>query len=169
MNELDEQKNILTKEGEQELRVELKRLVEIERPAVIEEIKEAREQGDLSENAEFDAAREKQGTIEDRIKEIEMILQNSTIVVKAKTSKRVRIGSIVVIIDNKGKEETYQIVGSLEANPLKEYDPEREDKPLFAKISNISPLAIAVLGASEGDVVTVDAVKKYEVKIKEIK
>lgn len=153
-----ENQNIITKEGLAELKAEIKHLIEVERPKVIEEIAEARAQGDLSENAEFDAAREKQGQVEDRIKEIEAILANSKVLNSRVKSKKVRIGSEVTIQSLKDKEkETYQIVGSLEANPFEN------------KISNISPVATAILDKEEGDVVTIDVSSKYDVKIIKVK
>ena len=146
---------ILTKEGKKLIEKELKRLVTIERPEVIQEIKTAREQGDLSENAEFDAAREKQGKIEDRISEIENILANSKIIKVQKNEKVVYIGSKVKLLFNNSKvEQEYTIVGSIEANPLK------------GKISNISPVALAILGKTVGETVLIDKiVKQQKVKI----
>lgn len=154
-----ENKNIITKQGKQELKEELKNLIEVERPQVIEDIKDARALGDLSENAEFDAAREKQGQIEDRIKEIETILENSTIISEAKTaSKAARLGSEVTYQDLSDKtKNTVIIVGSLEADPFE------------SKISNTSPLGAALLDSTEGDVVTVQVDKKYDVKVVKIK
>ena len=153
-----ENQNIITKEGLAELKIEIKHLIEVERPKVIQEIAEARAQGDLSENAEFDAAREKQGQVEDRIKEIEAIIANSKVLNSRVKSSKVRIGSKVIIEDIKAKsQETYQIVGSLEANPFEN------------KISNISPVALAILNKEEGDVVSVDVTPKYDVKIIKVK
>ena len=116
-----EQQNLLTKEGKAILKKELKTLVEIERIKVIADIKEARARGDLSENAEFDAAREKQGQIEGRISEIEIILKNSKIVNTTAENKtgKVRIGSKVTIQKLKDLTKAeYTIVGSLETNPF---------------------------------------------------
>lgn len=153
-----ENKNIITKEGLAELKAELKNLIEVERPKVIEEIAEARAQGDLSENAEFDAARERQGQVEDRIKEIEAIIENSQVLNSRSKTSKVRVGSEVTIEDLKTKDkDTYLIVGSLEANPFEN------------KISNISPVALAILDKEEGDVVTVDVSPKYDVKIIKVK
>ena len=146
---------ILTKEGKKVIENELNKLVTVERPLVIQEIKTAREQGDLSENAEFDAAREKQGKIEDRISEIENILANSKIIKIIKNEKVVYIGSKVKLLFNNSKvEQEYTIVGSIEANPLK------------GKISNISPVALAILGKTVGETVLIDKiVKQQKVKI----
>jgi len=152
-------KKIITKDGLVALKKELKELIEIKRPAVIADIKEAREQGDLSENAEFDAAREKQGQIEDRIKVIEEIIETSEVVsTSRKGGKVVTVGSTVTIINLKnGKEFEYQIVGTLEADPFKN------------KISNVSPLAEAIIDKKIGERVTVLTQPKYDVEIKSIK
>ena len=153
-----ETKNIITKQGLTELKTELKNLIEVERPKVIADIKDARALGDLSENAEFDAAREKQGQIEDRIKEIESIIENSSIISSKSTSTKARVGSEVTYEDLKDKtKHTIQIVGSLEADPF-EY-----------KISNSSPIGNALIDSSEGDVVTVQVDNKYDIKIISIK
>ena len=152
------EKNILTKEGFKNLKAEMKTLIEIERPKVISEIKEARAQGDLSENAEFDAARQKQGEIEDRIKEIEGILENAKVLTATNNSNKVRVGSVVTVQElKKDTKETYTIVGTLEADPFE------------GMISNKSPLAMALLGFEKGDVVKVYAKTKYDVKIVSIK
>ncbi len=146
--------NMLTKEGKAKLQEEIKRLVEVERPKVIAELAEARAQGDLSENAEFDAAREKQGQIEDRIREIESILENSKIIKASSKKDMVRIGSQVELEDQRTKNtKTVKIVGRQEANPFE------------GKVSNESPLAKAVLGTSKGDIVTVEVENKYKVKV----
>ena len=150
-------KILLTKEALKELRDELKFLIEVKRPEVIQEIKDARAQGDLSENAEYDAAREKQGQIEDRIAEIEKTLENAQ---EIKTSKKdiVAIGSVVTIKNKFSNEkEVYSIVSTYETDPFEN------------KISNKSPLALSLLGKSKGEVVTVEAPTKYEVEILEIK
>ncbi len=154
---VNESKILLTKEAIKELKDELKNLVEVQRPEVIQEIKDARAQGDLSENAEYDAAREKQGQIEDRILEIEKILENAQ---ETKISKKdvVAIGSIVTIKNYLTNEkEEYSIVSTYEANPFEN------------KISNISPLALSLIGKSKGDVIVVDSPRKYEVEILSIK
>ncbi|MDJ1645989.1 transcription elongation factor GreA [Mycoplasma phocimorsus] len=146
-------KMLLTQEGYDKLQNELKNLIDVERPAVIEEIKEARELGDLSENAEYDAARDRQAKIESRILEIENILQNAE-VIKSEHSEHITIGSFVKIkrLDNE-KEIEFQIVGAIDTDPLNK------------KISNESPLALAVLGHRIGEVIEVDAPTKYSVEI----
>lgn len=153
-----ENKTILTKEGKKKLQDELKHLLEVERPKVIAEIAEARAQGDLSENAEFDSAREKQGEIEGRIGEITAILEETSVVRATKDTSKVNIGTTVVYMDlddNEANEVT--IVGSLEADPLEN------------KISNISPLGEALLGKEVGDKAKVMVENKYDIEIIEIK
>ena len=156
---MNEKKEIfLTKEGLSELEEELKDLKENKRPEVIQDIKEARAQGDLSENAEYHAAKDKQGQIEARIKEIEYLIDNATIISNSK-SNSVKIGSTVEIeyIDDK-ETETYQIVGSTEADPFEN------------KISNESPIASAILGKKVGEVVSIESPNgSYDIKIVSIK
>lgn len=156
---MNEKKEIfLTKEGLSELEEELKDLKENKRPEVIQDIKEARAQGDLSENAEYHAAKDKQGQIEARIKEIEYLIDNATIISNSKSSS-VKIGSTVEIeyIDDK-ETETYQIVGSTEADPFEN------------KISNESPIASAILGKKVGEVVSIESPNgSYDIKIVSIK
>ncbi|MBR2999110.1 MAG: transcription elongation factor GreA [Mycoplasmataceae bacterium] len=153
----DDSKILLTKEAIKELRDELKILIEVKRPEVIQEIKDARAQGDLSENAEYDAARDKQALIEDRILEIETTLENAQ-EIKAYKKDIVSIGSIVVLKNKFSNEkETYSIVSTYETDPFEN------------KISNKSPLATALIGKTKGDVVMVEAPIKYEVEILDIK
>ena len=135
----------LTKNGLAEVAAELDDLKQNVRPEVISQIKEARAQGDLSENAEYHAARDRQGHVEARIKELEYLLDNATIIEEGKTDT-VRVGSTVEIkyIDD-GEIETYSIVGSTEADPFEN------------KISNESPIARAILGKKIGDIVSVDS------------
>lgn len=163
MTKIDTNKNLLTKEGRKKLEDELKKMLEVERPKAIEEIKIARDQGDLSENAEYDAAREKQGQIEDRIIEIERILDNSKTITNQKTLKDiVLIGSTVELMDlstSKKEVEKYKIVGTLETDPF--------SKPIL--ISNESPLARSILDKKVGETVIVDVAKSYEVKIVSVK
>lgn len=141
-----EKKNILTYEGLRQLEDELHDLKVNRRKAVAEKIKEAREQGDLSENAEYDAAKDEQRDIEARIEEIEKILKNAEVVVEDEVDLDViNIGCKVRIFDMEFAEELeYKIVGSTEANSLK------------GKISNESPVGRALLGSRVGDVVDVE-------------
>ncbi|MBR4830655.1 MAG: transcription elongation factor GreA [Bacilli bacterium] len=156
---MNEKKEIfLTKEGLNELQEELKDLKENKRPEVINQIKEARAQGDLSENAEYHAAKDKQGQIEARIKEIEYLIDNATLISNTKSST-VKIGSTVEIeyVDDK-ETDTYQIVGSTEADPFEN------------KISNESPIAIAIIGKKVGEVVSIESPNgSYDIKIVSIK
>ena len=139
-------KNILTYEGLQKLEEELQDLKVVKRREIAQKIKEAREQGDLSENAEYDAAKDEQRDIEARIEEIELILKNAEVVVEEEADlDKVSIGCSVKILDCEFDEELeYKIVGSTEANSLK------------GKISNESPVGKALLGKKVGDTVTVE-------------
>jgi transcription elongation factor GreA len=141
-----DKKNILTYEGLRQLEEELQDLKVNRRKAVAEKIKEAREQGDLSENAEYDAAKDEQRDIEARIEEIERILKNAEVVVEDEVDVDViNIGCRVKILDLEYNEEMeYKLVGSTEANSLK------------GKISNESPVGQALLGARIGDIVNVE-------------
>ena len=147
----------LTKRGAELLRDELQRLKAVERPAVINAIAEARAQGDLSENAEYDAAKEKQGFIEGRIAEIESKLAAAQIIDPStlEADGRIVFGSTVDLEDlDSGKTVTYQIVGDDEADLE------------HGLISVSSPIARALIGKSEGDVAEVQApsgVREYEV------
>ena len=134
----------MTRAGHAALDDELKVLKSIERPAVIRAIAEAREHGDLSENAEYHAAREKQSFIEGRIKELEGILSLAEVIDPTKLSGSIKFGATVTLVDEDTDEKrTYQIVGEPEAN-------------IEAGFLNIrSPLARALIGKSEGDSVDV--------------
>ena len=145
----------LTRAGHTALNEELKTLKSEERPAVIRAIAEAREHGDLSENAEYHAAREKQSFIEGRIKELEGILSLAEVIDTSKLAGTVKVGAIVTIVDEDTDEErTYQIVGEPEAD-------------IEAGRLNIkSPLARALIGKDEGDSVEVrtpGGEKSYEI------
>ena len=141
-----DKKNLLTYEGLQKLESELHNLKVVKRKVVAQKIKEAREQGDLSENAEYDAAKDEQRDIEARIDEIEKILKNAEVVVEEEVDlDKISVGCRVKILDMEYDEELdYKIVGSTEANSLK------------GKISNESPVGKALLGAKVGEVVTVE-------------
>ena len=151
------EKIYLTKESFQQYKDRLKFLQEVARPQVIEEIKEARGQGDLSENAEYDSARDKQAAIENEINEIQHILDNYEIIRSTNTNV-VKIGSKVQIISltNDNIQEV-TIVGSLDADPFS------------GKISNTSALAKALLDKEVKSIIEVEAPKKYKVKILSIK
>ncbi|BCJ97572.1 transcription elongation factor GreA [Anaerocolumna chitinilytica] len=141
-----DKKNILTYEGLRILEEELQDLKVNRRKDVAQKIKEAREQGDLSENAEYDAAKDEQREIEARIEEIDKILKNAEVVVEDEVEVDViNIGCRVRILDIEFEEEMeYKIVGSTEANSLK------------GKISNESPVGKALIGARVGDIVNVE-------------
>ena len=141
-----DKKNLLTYEGLQKLESELHNLKVVKRKEVAQKIKEAREQGDLSENAEYDAAKDEQRDIEARIDEIEKILKNAEVVVEEEVElDKISVGCRVKILDMEYDEKLdYKIVGSTEANSLK------------GKISNESPVGKALLGAKVGEVVTVE-------------
>ena len=138
-----EKKNILTYEGLKKYEDELHDLKVYKRKEVAEKIKEAREQGDLSENAEYDAAKDEQRDIEARIEELEKILKNAEVVVEDEVDlDKINIGCQVKILDLEASEEMlFKIVGSTEANSLK------------GKISNESPLGKVLIGSKVGDVV----------------
>ncbi|MDD2238809.1 MAG: transcription elongation factor GreA [Bacilli bacterium] len=145
----------LTSEGFLELETELNTLKTERRPQIIDAIKEARAQGDLSENADYDAARTEQAEVESRITELEYMLSNAKIIEKKKANGVVVLGSIVLIeyIDNKETEE-YQIVGSMEADPFEN------------KISNESPIGKAIINKKVGDILSVESPTcSYKIKI----
>ena len=144
--QMEEKKNILTYEGLKKYEDELHDLKVVKRQEVAQKIKEAREQGDLSENAEYDAAKDEQRDIEARIEELEKILKNAEVVVEDEVDlDKINIGCKVKIMDMEYKEELeYKIVGSTEANSLK------------GKISNESPVGKALIGAKVGDMVDVE-------------
>ena len=149
-------KNILTPDGLKALEDELQELKVVRRKEIAQKIKEAREQGDLSENAEYDAAKDEQRDIEARLAELEKILKNAEVVVEDEVDlDRINIGCQVKILDLEYDEELdYKIVGSTEANSLK------------GKISNESPVGKALIGAKIGDIVEVETqagVIKYKV------
>ena len=144
---MEEKKNILTYAGLRKLEDELHDLKVNKRKEVAEKIKEAREQGDLSENAEYDAAKDEQRDIEARIEEIEKILKNAEVVVEDEVdSDNINIGCKVSVYDMEFDEEMdFSIVGSTEANSLQ------------GKISNESPVGKALIGARVGDIVSVES------------
>ncbi len=146
---MEAKKNLLTREGLKKYEDELHELKVNRRREVAQKIKEAREQGDLSENAEYDAAKDEQRDIEARIEELEAILKNVEVVDTEEESNdlgKVSFGLTVRVKDNEfGDEMNFKIVGATEANSLK------------GKISNESPLGKALIGAKKGDVVTVEA------------
>jgi transcription elongation factor GreA len=145
----------MTRAGFSALETELKQLKSVERPAIIKAIAEAREHGDLSENAEYHSAREKQSFIEGRIKELESVIGLAEVIDPTKLSGAVKFGATVTLVDEDTDEEkTWQIVGEHEAN-------------VEAGLLNIkSPIARALIGKEEGDSVEVrtpGGEKSYEI------
>ena len=142
---MEEKKTILTYAGLKALEDELENLRVVKRKEVAEKIKEAREQGDLSENAEYDAAKDEQRDIEARIDELEKILKNVEVVVEEVDLEKINVGCTVLVHDDEYDEEIeFKIVGSTEANSLQ------------GKISNESPVGQALMGKKVGDVVDVE-------------
>lgn len=151
-------KFLVTQEGLDELVREQDNLIHVVRKEVIRELQEARAQGDLSENADYDAARDHQARVEARIRDLEAMISNAEIISgdrNASASKTVTLGSKVTILDlSSNEEEMYTIVGSIEADPMN------------GKLSNITPLAVALMDNKAGDTITVeDAEEPYDVKI----
>ena len=150
----------LTIEGKEKLEAELNELKNVRRPANVEALKEARALGDLSENAEYDAARNEQAVIETRIKELETILENATIISADKiTGEDVSIGTVVTLEFIEDDEtEVYTLVGTKEADVFNN------------KISTKSPIAMAIMGKKVGDIATVKCdAGDYDVKVVDIK
>lgn len=143
---MEEKKNLLTYAGLKKLEEELHDLKVVKRKEVAGKIKEAREQGDLSENAEYDAAKDEQRDIELRIEELEKLLKNAEVVVEEEIDvNKINIGCKVKLLDVEYDEEMeFYIVGSTEANSLQN------------KISNEAPVGRALIGKSVGDVVDVE-------------
>ena len=154
-----EKKIYLTQEGLAELKKELDELINVKRPENIQAIKEARALGDLSENADYDAAKNDQAEIEGRIKKIEKMLENVEIIEKV-SSDVVCLGTTVSIkyVDDEDETDEYQIVGSQEADPF------------MSKISNESPIAKAIMNKRVGDIVDVESPNGvYQIEIIDIK
>ena len=145
---------LLTSEGFLELETELNNLKNNDRPRIIEAIKEARAQGDLSENADYDAARDEQAKIEARIQELEFMLEHAKIIEK-KAGDVVSVGTTVTVkyVDD-DEEEVYSIVGSMEADPFEN------------KISNESPIGKAIMDKKVGEIISVESPNgSYDIKI----
>ncbi len=149
----------LTKEGVSKLRAELDELKDVKRPEVLRQLQEARAQGDLSENADYDAAREAQARTEARIKEIENILENAKIIKVTSSDDKVNIGKTVKInFVERQKQATYKLVGTIEANPA------------LNMISIESPVGKAIIGLSVGErvLVRLENGKMFHVEVLEI-
>ena len=154
----ERKKVFLTQEGYDEIKEELNYLINEKRPENIIAIKEARALGDLSENADYDAARNEQAEIEARIKKLEAIIENVEIIEEVSTDA-VGLGNTVKIayVDDEDDLDEYKIVGIQEADPFE------------SKISNESPIAKALMGHKVGDIVSVESPNgNYEIKIVEI-
>ncbi len=145
----EEKKNILTYEGLKQLEDELQNLKVFRRREVAQKIKEAREQGDLSENAEYDAARDEQREIENRIAEIEKILKNVEVADEGSTNaETINFGCTVRFENLETHEEfTYKLVGSTESDVLN------------GRVSNESPIGSKLIGSKAGQVITIEAPK----------
>ena len=155
---MKEKKTLLTAEGLKELQAELDDLINNQRPENLRAIKEARALGDLSENADYDAAKNEQARLEGRIKRLEKILENYELI-ESKESDKVTLGSTVEIkyVDD-NEEDEYKIVGSQEADPFS------------SKISNESPIAKALLNKKVGEIVEVESPNgSYKIEITGIK
>lgn len=153
-----QRETVLTAEGQTRLEEELRHLETVRRREVGERIKEAKEFGDISENSEYDDAKNEQAWVESRIAEINLILSNATIIESPSSSARVTLGSKVVLDDSKGGTHAYQIVGSAEADPAR------------GRISNESPVGQAIMGARKGETVKVisPSGKSLEYTVKKI-
>ena len=152
---MSNEKIVLTKEGAEKLRAEYEDLVHNQRIAIASDVEAARAQGDLSENADYHASKDKLAEIDRRIAEIEETLRNSTIVQeKSKVSKTVVIGTNVKIRDlSDNSETTYRITSTVEADPMNDV------------ISNESPLGKALFGKRVGDIAVVKVAEEYSVEI----
>ncbi len=155
---MTEKKNLLTREGLKKYEEELQYLKSVKMKEISQKIKEAKEQGDLSENAEYDAAKDEQGKVDARIKELEKLLKNAEVVDVEQTDgkiAKVSFGCTVKLLDKELKEEMeYTIKGSSEADSLN------------GSISNESPLGKALIGAKKGDTIEVEApvgIVKYKI------
>ena len=148
----------LTKAGYQKLQEELRDLIDNQRAEVKTQLAEARAQGDLSENADYDAARARQAEVEGRILEIESILNFCEVIEESpKNSKKIGLGSVVKIKDlSRNSIESYTITGTTEADPINN------------KISNACPLGEALIGKKVGDIVDVKANISYKVEVIEL-
>ena len=156
---MEDNKVVVNKEGLAELQKEYEYLVHVERDQVIEELRAARAQGDLSENADYDAARDHQARVEARIRQLDDMLKNIVLIDGRKgRSKTVRLGSTVTLeFQDTMERETYTIVGTVESDPIN------------GKLSNETPLAVAIMDHKVNDVVPVLVTPAYNVKIVEVK
>ena len=154
-----DKKYILTTQEREQLEKEYRDLIDVQRPDVLEKLVLARSQGDLSENADYDAARDRQAQIEARINEIERIFNNSVSAEEAgigSNSKKIGINDLVTFeVVATGEKETVRIVGQVGADPL----------ATPPTVSNESPIGLALIGGEPGKVVYVETAKRYEIRI----
>lgn len=158
-----EEKMQMTRKGLEKLEKEYRHLLEVERPEVIEALKAARAQGDLSENADYDAARNRQAEIEARIAEIEHIKDIARIVDEGKgaKAKKINLGHTVTFVDKEsGEKTTVKLVGTVEANPM---------ATPFPLVSNESALGKALIGKMAGEDAVVESQTPYSIHIEEAK
>ena len=152
----------LTAEGKEDLEREYREILDVKMPEVVRQLAEARAMGDLSENADYDAARDAQAKLNQREKEIEEILNNCIIVDSGKKNKTINVSSTVTYKDLTNNENyTVRIVSSVESDPV--------SNPNELKVSNECALGSALIGHKEGEVVTVKAVKPYDIQILTVK
>ncbi len=149
---------LITKEGLEKLKDELKELKEVKLPDIIDKIEKAKEMGDLSENAEYHDAKDQQGFMVSRIREIETILKNAVVTEETTSKHEIGMGSIFVTEDESGNQKEFTMVGYNEADPL------------VGRISNESPMGQAFMGKKPGETVEIDVPKGTVIyKILEIK
>lgn len=156
------EKLLVTQEGLDELLREQHDLIHRVRQEVIVELQEARAQGDLSENADYDAARDRQAQVEARIRDLESMISNAELIAEEKSSKNkktVSLGSTVTLLDKSDNTKmTYTIVGSIESDPVN------------GRLSNASPLAMAIMDKKVGETISISNVETpYDVEILELK
>lgn len=149
----------MTQEGLERLEAELEELKLVKRPEVVERIKTAREYGDLSENSEYESAKDEQAFIEGRISTLESMIRSAEIVNSSSVAKNVVVlgKRVSILTEGEDEEETYQIVGTAEADPFS------------GKISNESPIARALIGRKKGDLVKVELPNGTEMNVKIMK
>lgn len=156
---------ILTQEGLDKLNAEYRNLIDVERPQVIEALQNARAMGDLSENADYDAARNRQAQIEARISEIEYILNNYRLVESSESKRKGKTINISNVVTYKevesGETYTVKVVSSVESDPVTDVN--------NIKVSNECALGKALIGRKIGDVVRVNGIKPYDIEIVEFK
>ncbi len=148
----------LTQHGKDDLEEKLRELIDVARPEVQKELAEARAQGDLSENAEYDAAKDKQAEIEAEISRIEDLLARAVVIVESSDDSTVHIGAEITYTEGKEDKTIIIVPAADEFNPLEEN-----------KVASNTPFALAILGSKVGDEILIGVEKKYKVTIKDIK